>query len=270
MRLSESEFDLPESPGLTPSFAMKFLRSGMRSVNLLTLANEQFTPSDNFNFFSGNFNTRLSFFKDECAKKTIQRKFLQATERVQSLGNAELSKHNVDGTRVRDIDMVFPFNIEFRPVSAIKDRFSHEREFDQNGEEIKWYDQLIDRIEPNDILFEVYARDVPEDEDKFGPSTVKHIANIRQTDKQIKSNFGDTRLFFQHELMRIDLNRKPEWVDYVPRLDRDDPVYGKWDDPPMPDFPEDDETAKAWLRGSIADQGCPFAWLLKMDFNPIF
>jgi len=76
MRLSESNFDIPEAPGLTPSFAMKFLRDGISSVNLLTIANEQFTPSDNFNFFSGDFYTRLNFFKDECAKKTIQRKFL--------------------------------------------------------------------------------------------------------------------------------------------------------------------------------------------------
>jgi len=71
MRLSESNFDLPEAAGLTPSFGLKFLRDGMRSVNMVTLANESFEPTDNFNFFSEDFYTRVFLFEDDCPKNTI-------------------------------------------------------------------------------------------------------------------------------------------------------------------------------------------------------
>ena len=80
MRLSESNFDIPEASGLTPSFALKFLRDNMRSVNMLTLANESFEPMDNFNFFSEDFYTRVFLFEDDCPKRTIQRKFLEVTD----------------------------------------------------------------------------------------------------------------------------------------------------------------------------------------------
>jgi len=66
--------------------------------------------------------------------------------------------------------------------------------------------------------------------------------------------------------MRRDFDLERSWREYVPSVDRRD----RWGNTPIPDYPRDDETAKAWLRGSIADQGCPFAWLLRETFEPIF
>ncbi len=139
MRMSESNFDVPEAPGLTPSFAMKFLRDGIRSVNLLTLANESFGPMDNFNFFSEDFYTRVHIPEDDCPRRTIVRKFLTVTDTIQSLGNAEMAKVNVDGSSVRG-RVKFPFDLEFEPMAEITERFSMDREFDADGDEIKFYD----------------------------------------------------------------------------------------------------------------------------------
>ncbi len=139
MRMSESNFDVPEAPGLTPSFAMKFLRDGMRSVNMLTLANESFGPMDNFNFFSEDFYTRVFLPEEDCPKRTIVRKFLEVTDTIQSLGNAEMARFNVDGSRVNG-QVKFPFDLEFEPMPEITERFSMDREFDANGNEIKFYD----------------------------------------------------------------------------------------------------------------------------------
>ncbi len=118
MRMSESNFDVPEAPGLTPSFAMKFLRDGMRSVNMLTLANESFGPMDNFNFFSEDFYTRVHLPEEDCPKRTIVRKFLEVTDTIQSLGNAEMARFNVNGSRVNG-EVRFPFDLEFEPMLEI-------------------------------------------------------------------------------------------------------------------------------------------------------
>ena len=64
IRMSESNFDMPEATGLTPSLAIKFLRNGMSSVN--HLANVSFDPTSSFNFFSNIFRSRIDLFGDTC------------------------------------------------------------------------------------------------------------------------------------------------------------------------------------------------------------
>jgi hypothetical protein len=71
IRMSEGNFLLPEGemPGLTPTLALKFLRDGERSANLL--ANTSFEPSNSFNFFANDFHTMIDLFHDECHQETI-------------------------------------------------------------------------------------------------------------------------------------------------------------------------------------------------------
>jgi len=71
-----------------------------------------------------------------------------------------------------------------------------ERDIDLNGREIPWYEQLS-TITENTVLFEVWARDVPDSRRDFPQgSTVEHIANIVLESDLIQSDFGDRRLFF--------------------------------------------------------------------------
>lgn len=60
LRMSEGNFDLPEAPGLTPTLALKFTRTGMRSVN--HLANVNFEPTTSFDFFANPFLTHVPMF----------------------------------------------------------------------------------------------------------------------------------------------------------------------------------------------------------------
>ena len=76
IRMSEANFGLlPESNGLTPSIAIKFLRDGMESVN--HLANVSFGPTDSFNFFANDFKSRIPIFENDCEKATIKKKFTE-------------------------------------------------------------------------------------------------------------------------------------------------------------------------------------------------
>ena len=61
------------------------------------------------------------------------------------------------------------------------------------------------------------------------------------------SNFGDTRLFFQHEENESDEEAKPEWQYYVPTLSESD----EWGDADYSGWPSDQTEAEAWLRGSV-------------------
>jgi len=62
IRMSESNFILPETGGLTPSLAIKFVRDGIRSVN--HLANVNFEGTNSWNFFANDFRSRVDLFQD--------------------------------------------------------------------------------------------------------------------------------------------------------------------------------------------------------------
>ena len=77
------------------------------------------------------------------------------------------------------------------------------------------------------------ARDVPDDINRFPQgSTLAHIANIRMTSDMVTSDFGDRRLFFQHEAVRLDFEFKPDFRRYH-EISEAEP----WGNTPIPFFP---------------------------------
>ena len=88
-----------------------------------------------------------------------------------------------------------PFDMWFVPNPDLAALWPEERQLDRAGEVIPFYEQLK-QIPEDSYLFEVWARDVPNDPRRFSTSNVQHIANIKANSAIITSNFGDTRLFF--------------------------------------------------------------------------
>ena len=233
IRLSEGNFLLPgdETPGLTPTLAVKFLRDGMDSVNLL--ANTSFEPIDSFNFFAADFRSHIPSFRDQCLEDTIERKFIEATREIGALGLSEFARFNTNGQPASGLN--FPFNLWFEPNQDLRDLWPENRQFDATGREIPFYEQL-QQIPIDSVLFEVWAQDIPNDPRRLGrPPLVQHIANIRATSDTITSLFGDERLFFQHERKRDDFDLRPEWRNYVEALNPND----AWDNTPIPFWPND-------------------------------
>ena len=66
--------------------------------------------------------------------------------------------------------------------------------------------------------------------------------------------------------MGLTFDHKPEWRRFIERGNRDD----VWDNTLINPFPSDRDTATAWIRGSINEYACPFAWLLDEVIHPIF
>ena len=98
---------------------------------------------------------------------------------------------------------------------------------------------------------------MPNDPRRFPTSNVQHIANIKANSAIVTSNFGDTRLFFQHERMNTDLNANPGWRRYIERVNTND----TWGNRAIPEWPANRDDAEEMLRSGIRDFGCPFAWL---------
>ena len=245
LRMSEGNFLLPgddEMPGLTPTLAIKFLRDGFDSVNLL--ANTSFEPINSFNFFAADFRSTIPSFRDECLQETIQAKFIEATREIGALGLSEFARRDTSGQPSND-PINFPFDLWFEPNQDLRGLWPETRQPDY-----PFFEQLQD-IPNGSVLFRVMARDIPNDPRRFGrESRVQHIANIRATSDIITSLFGDERLFFQHERKRDDFDLRPEWRPYVEALDPRD-EFGEQNIPFWPEHSQ--EEARAWVRGSLRE-----------------
>ena len=88
-------------------------------------------------------------------------------------------------------------------------------------------------------------------------SVTQQIADIVIKSDVIQSEFGDLRLFYQHEDMRGDLNLRPEWASCIERRRERD-----FNDDNLFAWPREEEEAKEWVIYSLENWGCPFAWLL--------
>ena len=134
-------------------------------------------------------------------------------------------------------ELKFPFEIWFAPSADVRDLFPHEKPLDEDGNQIPFYDQLT-TIPAGTHLFDVMARTEPNDPENYPDSEVLQIAKIWARSELVTSNFGDARLFFQHEEIDVDEALRPDWEDYAIELDGDD----AWpDDRPYDGWPTDPE-----------------------------
>ena len=116
---------------MTPSLALKFPRTGMRSVN--HLANVSFENMEGWNFFEHNFRSRVDFHENECAAETIELVFLDDNPRPHSLGLSEFSRFKADGSRVPRDDIDFPFELWFEPYPEVYEQIQELIELDPNS-----------------------------------------------------------------------------------------------------------------------------------------
>ena len=128
LRMSEGNFNVAEAPGMTSTFAIKFPRTKIRSVNWVAGG---FEPNDAlktpagtspFDPFARNFCTSCNFFTGKNTQ-TIQRKFAEFSPMIGAVGKAEFSRFTKDGLPIQAFK--FPFNISFRPPAAIKGQIVH-------------------------------------------------------------------------------------------------------------------------------------------------
>ncbi len=101
VRFSETTNLHEGSSGLLPSVAIKLLRDGKKSENILAMPS--FFGTKSWNFFKNPMRTRVEPFNETdhfYETKTIQKKFVDATTKPFTSGLGYLSKFNSDGSDV--------------------------------------------------------------------------------------------------------------------------------------------------------------------------
>lgn len=142
MRLSDSMNLYEGSPGLTPSIALKFLIDGTHSRNVMAM--ESFVSSNSWNFLEPHLSNRLPMFDTSTAQgyimdQTLRKKMTEGSQRPFALATSHIANIRNDGTMVLPKSEVnAPYQIFFQSPHA--DRLSNEKQFDEAGNQVMWYD----------------------------------------------------------------------------------------------------------------------------------
>jgi|Transcript_44800 hypothetical protein len=141
MRLSETDMLNPESSGLKPSVAFKILRDGAVSDNVVAMPS--FEGSGSWNFLERPMQTRVApFATNSCPDLTIRKKLTEGSEWPYSCGFARVGQNNEDGTALPDGDVSIPYQLEFAAADPWSTAFSNTKEFDSNGSQVSWMQQM--------------------------------------------------------------------------------------------------------------------------------
>lgn len=124
---------------------------------------------------------------------------------INNLGLLDFARYTDQGadSQVADGLIRFPFDLYFE-YAVTEDLWSDWQDRSQrwivNGQEQPFYEQLK-AVQSGTTLFKVMVRATP-------TAVPKHIANIVTKSEMITSAFGDSRLFFKHELKKPDIDFK--------------------------------------------------------------
>ncbi|CDW71817.1 UNKNOWN [Stylonychia lemnae] len=170
-----------------PGFAIKFLRDGVPSVNLLTLT-AGFQTS--WNFFGNSFSNHIL-----PPAPPIGPKFREATQFIQHLGLSHAAAFDESG--VPAFTPRFPFQLLYEAPQELKNMFTADFE-------AEFTEQLM-RIKCGQTVFRVFALASP-------TADKQYIGDIVLTSDVIRSNWGDSFLFFKHQDGAEDLALRSEWT----------------------------------------------------------
>merc|ERR1719215_832861 len=193
---SAASLDEPLLPKIFPGFGIKFLRSGVRSadwVSLRTIGDE------------GSWNFMESQFANHAAPQEALlklNKFQQASGCIDMVGLSDACTYDQDGHMF--FYPVFPFLFEWEPTGKV--RFPDEKK--TNDDMLR---ELSSILRGPDIL-EAFAYASPSDK-KRGRKI--RLGMVTTTSECVQSLFGDLELFFRHQRMEEDFALRPDWIQQM-------------------------------------------------------
>jgi len=128
------------------------------------MAMNSFLNSGSWNFLEVPLSNRLPSFDtsdpvQNDIDQTFRKKVNEATNFPFTLGIAHIADIYQDGTNIElNADVEVPFELRF--VSPHKDLFSSEKQYDSEGNQVNWYDQLR-TFQAGTTLYDVMALDAP-------------------------------------------------------------------------------------------------------------
>ena len=176
----------------TPGMALKCLRDGIHSANIIVMFSVE--GQESWNFFKNDFTNHIPQKINDFALRLLAKKFATATKFVSTLGTKDFAQFDENGNEEKEIKL--PFSLVFKPSDKLRNGYPDT--FKEN------FLETLKKIEPNQVLYDIYANEGPDaDYEKIGE--LKLVSNM------FTSKFGDKELFYQHTLWDDDINLRPEW-----------------------------------------------------------
>jgi len=202
IRLSTpTAYDSSSTTSFVPALALKFLRDGVGSGNVLGINSLQGNP-DTFNFFKHDlFSNPVALSSDAPYSYTLlAQKFFEATNWLM-IGLSEMT--GVDERGNKESVNNFPFTLVMQGTKQVKSLFGDEFVTDD-------LPSLVSRIPSGTPLYNLWG------EEPSKPPVF--IGQIILTSAFTSSEWGDNMLFFQHTRKELDFNLRPHWVNYATDL----------------------------------------------------
>ena len=182
------------TPGLTPAAAMKFLRTGVSSANVVFINSLLPMENDNHNFFAIPLRNHVPDESDT-ASTILLEKFCQTGHCVSKVGLSDICSYDQDGNY--QPMPIFPFKIEVVPGDV---------SFQENKPNSM--EDFMSQFRTITMGTKIYGLKAYESPDDFEGT---FLGNVVTTDTCTSSFYGDTKLFFKHQYIEEDIKLKPEW-----------------------------------------------------------
>lgn len=143
----------PSADNILPGMALKFLRDGIDSANLVAMYSGDGQKSKNF--FENSFTTQVPNVEN-ILFKIASAKFAMSTKFVNIVGLSDWAKHDEYGNTIPD--EVFPHMLTFVPHPDVAHLFPS----DIGGKDPMIYIQQLETIPENAILYNVFAKETPQ------------------------------------------------------------------------------------------------------------
>lgn len=194
LRLSLT-FKPSSSRPVAPGIAFKVLRDGVYSANASALVSLD-GQGENYNFFKYPLSNIVPIGKD-LGQKIVHKIFRKVSGFPEELLASDMASIDAQGVRVQDV--VAPRQIFFVPASDFN--------FSSTQHDVR---EDFSKIPEGTVLYKIFLAPVSEqgfDYTHYTPEDVstflkesEHVANLVTTSQFVTSEFGDSGIFFRHQL----------------------------------------------------------------------
>ena len=202
IRLSPNTIFGPNTPGLSVGLALKFLRSGVRSANIVMVHGENFLSIPSYDFFSVNVsNHNIADFEHLIATNPkvgfVLSRLCSSGYCINKVGLSDVCTYDQQGNRADNV--IFPFKLYLCPADTRL-----------NEEEPDSVEAFMDRFEEIPEGSNIYTMKAYVD--PYESETIV-LGQLITTGPCVSSYFGDTKLNFPHQRIEDDISLKPEWIE---------------------------------------------------------
>jgi len=221
IRLSLAAAPTTDPANTVPGLALKFLRDGVPSADLMAMYSVQGQSS--FNYFEHDLTNHPGALDPSnltTSQSALLEKFEEASQYPNLIGISSLATYDQQGNK--EANPSFPFRLVFHPVTAIHNLFPSTPTNDEY-----YFLPQMESIGAGD-LFELWAQHDPT------VQNLEQIGTITLLSALSGSQYADLNLFFEHTRFESDLEFFPAWQGPTDQqqAEQSSTPYFRWPDLP--------------------------------------